>query len=51
MASATIVAPAATGAGTGLKPPVFLRPSNHVRLGIKGLGEQEQLVRAWNGPA
>jgi 2-keto-4-pentenoate hydratase/2-oxohepta-3-ene-1,7-dioic acid hydratase in catechol pathway len=37
------------GVGMGLKPPVYLRPGNRVRLGIEGLGEQEQLVRAWNG--
>jgi 2-keto-4-pentenoate hydratase/2-oxohepta-3-ene-1,7-dioic acid hydratase in catechol pathway len=37
------------GVGMGRKPPVFLRPGNRVRLGIDGLGEQEQLVRAWNG--
>jgi 2-keto-4-pentenoate hydratase/2-oxohepta-3-ene-1,7-dioic acid hydratase in catechol pathway len=37
------------GVGMGRKPPVFLRAGNRVRLGIDGLGEQEQLVRAWNG--
>jgi 2-keto-4-pentenoate hydratase/2-oxohepta-3-ene-1,7-dioic acid hydratase in catechol pathway len=37
------------GVGMGLKPPVYLRPGNRVRLGIEGLGQQEQLVRAWNG--
>jgi 2-keto-4-pentenoate hydratase/2-oxohepta-3-ene-1,7-dioic acid hydratase in catechol pathway len=37
------------GVGMGRKPPVFLRPGNRVRLGIHGLGEQEQLVRVWNG--
>ncbi|MEO8061601.1 MAG: fumarylacetoacetate hydrolase family protein [Pseudomonadota bacterium] len=34
------------GVGLGLKPPVFLRPGNTVRLGIDGLGEQRQSVRA-----
>lgn len=34
------------GVGLGLKPPVFLRPGNSVRLGIDGLGEQQQRVRA-----
>ena len=37
------------GVGMGMKPPVYLRPGNRVRLGIEGLGEQEQLVRSWNG--
>jgi 2,4-diketo-3-deoxy-L-fuconate hydrolase len=34
------------GVGLGQKPPVFLRPGNAVRLGIDGLGEQRQHVRA-----
>jgi len=34
------------GIGMGQKPqPIFLRPGNHVRLGIAGLGEQNQRVR------
>jgi 2-keto-4-pentenoate hydratase/2-oxohepta-3-ene-1,7-dioic acid hydratase in catechol pathway len=34
------------GIGMGQKPdPVYLRPGNHVRLGIQGLGEQNQHVR------
>ena len=33
------------GIGMGQKPvPVYLRPGNHVRLGIEGLGEQHQIV-------
>jgi len=32
------------GVGLGLKPPVFLRPGNRMRLGIEGLGEMEQEV-------
>jgi ureidoglycolate lyase len=33
------------GIGMGQKPePVYLRPGNHVRLGIQGLGEQSQRV-------
>jgi hypothetical protein len=29
----------------GQKPgPIYLRPGNHVRLGIQGLGEQNQRV-------
>ena len=35
------------GVGMGMKPPVYLRPGNRVRLGIEGLGQQEQLVRDW----
>jgi 2,4-diketo-3-deoxy-L-fuconate hydrolase len=34
------------GVGLGQKPPVFLRAGNSVRLGIDGLGEQRQRVRA-----
>jgi 2-keto-4-pentenoate hydratase/2-oxohepta-3-ene-1,7-dioic acid hydratase in catechol pathway len=34
------------GVGMGQKPPVFLKPGNRVRLGIEGLGVQEQAVRA-----
>ncbi|TDJ19007.1 MAG: FAA hydrolase family protein, partial [Gammaproteobacteria bacterium] len=34
------------GVGLGLKPPVFLRPGNVMRVGIDGLGEQEQNVVA-----
>ena len=31
------------GIGMGQKPePIYLRPGNHVRLGIEGLGEQSQ---------
>jgi len=37
------------GVGMGMKPPVYLRPGNRVRLGIEGLGQQEQLVRDWTG--
>ena len=33
------------GIGMGQKPdPIYLRPGNHVRLGIQGLGEQNQRV-------
>ena len=32
------------GVGLGQKPPVFLRPGQHMRLGIDGLGEQRQTV-------
>jgi len=35
------------GIGMGQKPePVYLRPGNRVRLGIEGMGEQNQLVTA-----
>ena len=35
------------GIGMGQKPdPIFLRPGHRVRLGITGLGEQSQTVRA-----
>jgi len=35
--------------GLGQKPPVYLRPGNRMRLGVSGLGEQEQLVVAYSG--
>jgi 2-keto-4-pentenoate hydratase/2-oxohepta-3-ene-1,7-dioic acid hydratase in catechol pathway len=34
------------GVGLGQKPPLYLRPGNHIRLGIDGLGEQNQNVVA-----
>jgi 2-keto-4-pentenoate hydratase/2-oxohepta-3-ene-1,7-dioic acid hydratase in catechol pathway len=34
------------GVGFGLKPPVYLRPGNRMRLSIAGLGQQNQLVVA-----
>ena len=34
------------GVGFGLKPPVFLRPGNRIQLGIRGLGQQNQVVVA-----
>ncbi|MFY9644176.1 MAG: fumarylacetoacetate hydrolase family protein [Terriglobales bacterium] len=34
------------GVGLGLKPPVYLRSGNRMRLGIQGLGEQTQQVVA-----
>ena len=36
------------GVGMGMNPPRFLRPGNVVRLGIDGLGEQEQKVVAFS---
>ena len=38
-----------SGVGFGLKPPVFLKPGNQVRLGVAGLGEQQQQVIAFSG--
>ena len=34
------------GVGLGQKPPVFLKPGNVMRVGIDGLGEQQQNVLA-----
>jgi 2-keto-4-pentenoate hydratase/2-oxohepta-3-ene-1,7-dioic acid hydratase in catechol pathway len=34
------------GVGQGRKPPVFLRAGQRMRLGVQGLGEQEQTVVA-----
>ncbi len=36
------------GVGLGQKPPVYLKDGDVVRLGIEGLGEQQQKVHAWN---
>lgn len=35
------------GVGLGQKPPLFLKAGDVVRLGIEGLGEQEQTVHEW----
>lgn len=35
------------GVGHGMKPPVYLREGNEVRLGVAGLGEQRQRVIAY----
>jgi 2-keto-4-pentenoate hydratase/2-oxohepta-3-ene-1,7-dioic acid hydratase in catechol pathway len=37
------------GVGLGQKPPVFLRAGNRIKLGIDGLGEQNQNVIAYKG--
>lgn len=37
------------GVGLGMKPPVFLRAGDRVTLGITGLGQQSQHVRAFEG--
>lgn len=34
------------GVGMGQQPPVYLKPGQHMRLGIEGLGEQHQTVVA-----
>jgi 2-keto-4-pentenoate hydratase/2-oxohepta-3-ene-1,7-dioic acid hydratase in catechol pathway len=31
-----------SGVGMGMKPPTYLRPGQTVRLGLEGLGEQQQ---------
>lgn len=37
------------GVGMGIKPePVWLQPGNVMRLGIEGLGEQQQTVKAYS---
>ena len=37
------------GVGMGVKPnPVFLKAGDVMRLGIAGLGEQQQSVYAWD---
>ena len=35
------------GVGLGQTPPLFLKPGDRGRLGIEGLGEQQQTCRAW----
>jgi 2-keto-4-pentenoate hydratase/2-oxohepta-3-ene-1,7-dioic acid hydratase in catechol pathway len=35
------------GIGNAATPPVFLKPGDVIRLGIEGLGEQRQIVKAW----
>jgi 2-keto-4-pentenoate hydratase/2-oxohepta-3-ene-1,7-dioic acid hydratase in catechol pathway len=32
------------GVAMGMKPPVWLKPGDEIRLGIEGLGEQKQTV-------
>ena len=36
------------GVGLGMKPPVFLKPGDVMRLTISGLGEQKQRVVAYS---
>ncbi len=35
------------GVGLGMKPPMYLKPGDVMRLGIDGLGVQEQRVKRW----
>jgi 2-keto-4-pentenoate hydratase/2-oxohepta-3-ene-1,7-dioic acid hydratase in catechol pathway len=37
------------GVGLGQKPPVFLRAGQRIRLGVEGLGEQQQRTVAYQG--
>jgi 2,4-didehydro-3-deoxy-L-rhamnonate hydrolase len=37
------------GVGMGMKPPLFLKDGDVMRLSVEGLGEQRQAVRAWTG--
>jgi 2-keto-4-pentenoate hydratase/2-oxohepta-3-ene-1,7-dioic acid hydratase in catechol pathway len=39
------------GVGYGHKPPIFLQPGDAMRLGIDGLGKQNQKVMGWSGQA
>jgi 2-keto-4-pentenoate hydratase/2-oxohepta-3-ene-1,7-dioic acid hydratase in catechol pathway len=35
------------GVGLGQKPPLYLRPGNVMTLGVAGLGQQRQVVKAY----
>jgi 2-keto-4-pentenoate hydratase/2-oxohepta-3-ene-1,7-dioic acid hydratase in catechol pathway len=35
------------GVAMGMKPPMWLKPGDEIRLGIDGLGEQKQTVMAY----
>ena len=35
------------GVGLGHEPPIFLKPGDVMRLGVEGMGEQHQEVKAW----
>jgi len=37
------------GVGLGQTPPVFLKPGDIMRVGIEGLGEQQQAVKSYGG--
>ena len=36
------------GVGLGMKPPLYLKAGDTMRLSVEGLGEQNQLTRAWH---
>jgi 2,4-didehydro-3-deoxy-L-rhamnonate hydrolase len=36
------------GVGLGMKPPLYLKAGDTMKLWIEGLGEQNQIVHAWN---
>ncbi len=36
------------GVGLGMKPPLYLKAGDVMRLSVEGLGEQNQLTRAWH---
>ena len=36
------------GVGLGMKPPLYLKAGDTMKLWIQGLGEQNQMVHAWN---
>jgi 2-keto-4-pentenoate hydratase/2-oxohepta-3-ene-1,7-dioic acid hydratase in catechol pathway len=38
-----------SGVGLGFKPPKFLKPGDRMRLGVEGLGEQNQRLVAYQG--
>ena len=35
------------GVGLGMNPQLYLKPGDHIKLGIEGLGEQAQTAVAW----
>jgi 2-keto-4-pentenoate hydratase/2-oxohepta-3-ene-1,7-dioic acid hydratase in catechol pathway len=35
------------GVGLGMKPPLYLQPGDVVELGIDGLGEARQVLKAY----
>ena len=36
------------GVGLGMKPPLYLKAGDQMRVSIQGLGEQHQVVHAWD---
>ncbi len=37
------------GVGLGFDPPVYLKDGDEIELGIDGLGNAKQIVKAWSG--